>query len=283
MNRVSITECFIKGKAKDESLCEDAIFVGKRFIAVIDGVTSKTSTTYEGKTTGKYASEVIIKEFEKLESVDELGVINPQQVLVLLDKAIRESVGTADLLPLQDYPRASVVFCDIDYAVIVSYGDCKCRIGDVVFDNEKRIDSVLSKKRSEVLIDCLNTGESIEKLRNDDPGRKAIKDDLLKQFVHENKSDDSFGYPVLNGCGINSKMLKVYDIEYGTPIILCTDGYPLIRRTLSESETVLNEILTEDPLLIGKNSYRFRTTKGLKKDANSFDDRAWIEFIITDE
>ena len=283
MRKISIIESLLRGKVNDNVLCEDAIFIGNRFVAVIDGVTSKRKLTYKGKTMGKYASEVLIKKFEKLEREKSKVVTDPEQLLNLLDRALNEFIGKFAQLSLEDYPRASIIFCDLDSMVVVSYGDCKCKIGDVVIENEKKIDYVLSNKRSKILVDCLSNGENIEKLRNNDLGRKAIRSELSKQYIYENKSECYFGYPVLNGCGINKNMIKVYDVKYGIPIILCSDGYPLIRDTLRESEEILNMILKADPLLIGENSFGYNTTKGLEKGAISFDDRAWIKFIVTDE
>lgn len=283
MKQVTIIEHFIKGKAKDENLCEDALYVGPRFLAVIDGVTSKTKKTYDGKTTGRYAAEVIQKELARIEQEERPEDTNPQQVLYRLDQALRQSVGTEDAIPLPDYPRAAIIFCDLWYQVIVSYGDCKCKIGNQVFDHEKRIDEELSYKRAGVLIDCISHGESQEDLRKNDPGRAAIQADLIEQFTHENQSGDDYGYPVLNGCGMNRNMMQVHDLPYDTPVILCTDGYPVLENTLQESEAALSKLLMEDPLLMGKNSMDFRTTKAFKEGMESFDDRAWIKFVVTDE
>ena len=283
MKQVSIIERFIKGKTKDEDLCEDGLFVGDRFIAVIDGVTAKTKTTYEGKTTGRYASEVLQKELARIEQEERVESTKPEQILSLLDQALKMSVGSTRPIPLPDYPRAAIIFCDLCRQVVVSYGDCKCKIGDFVADHEKKIDVDLSEKRSKVLLECLWKGESVEALRTDDMGRKAILQDLLEQFNHENKSGDIYGYPVLNGCGINRDMIQVYDLPCDTPVILCSDGYPVQKNTLLESEEVLDSILEEDPLLIGKNPFGYRATKAYKEGADSFDDRAWIKFIVTDE
>jgi len=59
----------------------------------------------------------------------------------------------------------------------------------------------------------------------------------------------------------------------GESLILASDGYPKLFSTLHESENYLRFILKEDPLC-----YKlYKSTKGLKKGAVSFDDRAFIK------
>lgn len=63
---MKVVEHFIKGK-KGLEKCEDALFISEHFVAVIDGVTSKSDFTYNGKTTGKLAAELIKEQLECLE------------------------------------------------------------------------------------------------------------------------------------------------------------------------------------------------------------------------
>ena len=115
-------------------------------------------------------------------------------------------------------------------------------------------------------------------LRLLDPGREAITEALKEQFVHGNISvvQDPYCYPVLNGKGIEESLIREYPVYNGTSVILCSDGYPMVCATLEESERVLKELLSEDPLLIGNNKLNFMSTKGCKPDEESFDDRAWV-------
>lgn len=52
--------------------------------------------------------------------------------------------------------------------------------------------------RAEVLEAYVQKGYSIEVLRKNDVGRAAIQENLLNQFLYENKKE-KLGYPVLNG------------------------------------------------------------------------------------
>ena len=80
-----------------------------------------------------------------------------------------------------------------------------------------------------------------------DPGRTAIQENLKLQMSFEN-INVPFGYPVLNGQGIEPSMIKVYPVKPGDEILLASDGYPVLGRTLEESEKELQRILKEDPL-----------------------------------
>ena len=175
-----ISEYFLCGKYGDEEKCEDAIYVGDRFVAVIDGVTSQGICGK--KTTGRIAAERLLDAFEKLDE-DE-----PFHMLEKLDRAL---TGKERL-------RASVIIYDRKNRVVISYGDCRCRIGDTVHSEEKRIDVELSLKRAEVIKTLLASGEeTIDSLREHDRGRDAILPEIEKQCIHENRSDDPYGYPAL--------------------------------------------------------------------------------------
>ena len=60
-----IKEYFTRGKV-DDLKNEDGIFIGHGIIAVIDGVTSKTSNLYKGQKSGKIAKDIILKALENL-------------------------------------------------------------------------------------------------------------------------------------------------------------------------------------------------------------------------
>ena len=97
----------------------------------------------------------------------------------------------------------------------------------------------------------------------------------MEQFQYENKNVE-YGYPVLNGQGINPYFINTYKIKPNTTFILASDGYPKVENTLEESEKALQRLLWEDPLCI----YEHKATKGLKERNVSFDDRAYCKVII---
>ena len=58
MNNISIIEVFCKGKSANK-VCEDLYAISDSFVAVIDGVTSKSDFLVNGKTTGRLAAGII--------------------------------------------------------------------------------------------------------------------------------------------------------------------------------------------------------------------------------
>ena len=85
---------------------------------------------------------------------------------------------------------------------------------------------------------------SMDELIINDIGRDAILENLLKQFTYENKKE-KYGYPILNGMGIEEEMLCIYKVKNGDEIILASDGYPQLGRSLEESEAKLQRIINE--------------------------------------
>ena len=144
---MTVSECFLRGKTGLDDSCEDGVFCGTRFAAVVDSVTSKGKRRYKGKTSGRYAMEVILDTFAQLDHAKEKDTKKPSQILSKLDAALKNVHSEYSDLEDEDYLRASVVFFD-RLNKIVSYGDCKYRIGDTVHDEVKKIDKELAKKRS---------------------------------------------------------------------------------------------------------------------------------------
>ena len=285
---MKIIEQFIKGKENDPKTCEDGLFTGNFMAAVIDGVTPKSNYLWQGKTSGCYARVILLDFLEKL-SKAELKSLTPEGFFSLLDRQLNIASGippekaavkgsdSPSLLQITDYPRASIILYNDICHEIWSYGDCQCAINGRVYTHEKEIDRLNAGLRAFYLEYELQRGKTMEELANTspDPGRTAIQENLKLQMDFENK-DIPFGYPVLNGQGIEPFMIKVYPVKPGDEILLASDGYPVLRGTLEESEKELQRILDEDPLCFRI----YRSTKGKKSCNISFDDRAYCRILV---
>ena len=75
----------------------------------------------------------------------------------------------------------------------------------------------------------------------------------------------------MDGFEIDMNQVIVVPIE-ADEIILASDGYPNLFDTLKESEFFLKKVINEDPMLIRL----FKSTKGVQKGQDSFDDRAYV-------
>lgn len=266
-----IIEHFLCGKENNPETCEDGLVIGESLIAIIDGVTSKGERLWNGKKSGCYAKD-ILKQYLKQDVVRQDAVT----LLRNLDRILKEAVQCVEKkLPSEEYPRAAVLIYNDIYKEIWSYGDCQCKINGILYANSKKIDTMNSELRAYFLEYALMHGATLEGIAENDVGRKGIQNNLLMQFAFENVPGE-FGYPILNGMGIEESMIIKYPVKTGDRVVLASDGYPVLGDTLDESERELNRVLKEDPLCFRL----YQSTKGVKKGNISFDDRAFCRLEI---
>ena len=269
---MQIIETFLCGKENNPKTCEDGVFIGEYLVAVIDGVTAKGQHLWEGHKSGYYAKEMLL-EYLGRKHVEKL---TPLELLKNLDEVLKDAVAESkELLQPEEYPRASIIIYNDYYKEIWNYGDCQCSINGIIHTHTKEIDEINAQLRAARLEEALKNGSTIEELAINDIGRDAIRENLLKQFTYENKKE-KYGYPVLNGMGIEPELLRIYKVKNGDEIILASDGYPKLRSNLEESEAELQKIITEDPLCFRL----FPSTKGIKAGNISFDDRAFCRIFL---
>ena len=149
-------------------------------------------------------------------------------------------------------------------------------INGVAKTHAKEVDDLFSSVRAFVIAAYLKQGGDPDALYEHDVGREAVLPFLKVQSLFAN-SDEPFGYPVLNGTGINQGQTVIYSLQAGDHVVLASDGYPKLFPTLTESEENLQRILATDPLSIGEN----RETKLKVKGNLSFDDRSYLSFYVT--
>ncbi len=65
-------------------------------------------------------------------------------------------------------------------------------------------------------------------------------------------------------------------VEASHSVVLASDGYPILKATLQESEESLARHLADDP----QNIKEYVATKGLVEGNLSFDDRAYVRLTI---
>lgn len=270
-----IIESFISSKYEDQALCEDGLIINSNVIAVIDGVTAKSTYKWNGKSSGRYAMEIIEKALEKGVSTQ-----SPLAFFSALNQILRHAVQQHPECSIEDRPRASVIAYVVGKQEIWSYGDCRCIVGDEYFSHEKKIDIALSNKRAAIIEERLADSNTYFDLQQHDFGREAIMDDLMHQFKYENVhylvDGCDYGYPVLNGGDICEDMITVHKVPKGAMTVLASDGYPVLKRTLRDSEVELERIIKCDPLCFKV----YKSTKGLSPECVSFDDRTYIRFEI---
>ena len=264
---MKIYEQFIKGKKNNQALCEDMLFVSEDFVAVVDGVTSKSDMLFDGKTGGRAAAEKICEAIKRFPA--DISIKNAMELLTEGVKSLYTdgaSFGSA---------AASVIIYSEHRKEIWSVGDCQCYVNDIFYSHEKEIDAIASSVRALVLEMARSEGLSDAELLQNDVGREFILPILKKQQTFAN-SGGKFSYGVINGAKILEEDMVVHKANVGDEIVLASDGYPRLMKTLAESEALLAEELKNNPLC----DKGFQSTKGLQKDSLSFDDRAYIKFRV---
>lgn len=268
---VRLIESFVQGKAGDPVLCEDLIIQTSHYYAVIDGVTSKSDRLFNGRKGGRYAAECVAQTIVLLN-----GRETAEEAFAKIDRALKSI--NADARDVSERVQACAVIYSNTRKEIWNYGDCSLMINGEAVYHTKKVDTLLAGLRAFVIGAYLEKGGDPQALYENDVGRAAILPFLKEQSLFSN-TDGEFGYPVLDGSGIRAEYLRIYPVKQGDCVILASDGYPKLFATLEESEAYLQEILKKDPLAFRENPQ----TKMIAKDALSYDDRAYLSFIIGEE
>ncbi len=271
---MKIVEQFVQGKTQNPDECEDGIFVNEYFVAVVDGASSKTQKLYDGKKTGRIARDVVLSALaEVVPDVDARALMHRLNSAVY---AWYESQGIVNMVSAQPFERcsASVAVYSVHAHELWMVSDCHALVDGVHIQNTKHIDAVSDEARAAFLEAELRKGVTIESLRQHDTGREFIRPLLDRQNYFQNVDGGSvFDYEVIDGFFTDSQPIKIVPIAVGAKeVVIATDGYPELKRTLDASEAALTTVLRDDPLLFKTH----RSPKGYMQGNNSYDDRAYV-------
>lgn len=271
---MEIIEKFIKGKVSAE-LCEDMSFISEHFVAVIDGVTSKSTFSYEGKSTGKLAAEII---YAVLHDLPKEATVH--QFIAAVNKEIEafyEKVNFPYAKEKQGLQAVCAVYSDY-YRQIWLIGDCQSRVDQICYMNPKLSDDILAEMRC-LALNIVREEDRVRFAAADvqKMARDLIEPWILRATIFANNADTAYGYSVINGQEIPESLIKIISLDSNAhEIVLTSDGYPEVKSTLAESEAYLQKILKEDQ----ECCKLYHSTKGVKNGCYSFDDRTYIRFSI---
>ena len=270
---VKIIESFIKGKKNNKELCEDGLVITENYISIIDGVTSKGNTLWQNMTSGVYVKKLLINAINNMSPN-----LKAEDSILYLNTLIKEEYEKSNMYEyVKEHPeerlQANLIVFNISKNEIWMWGDCQALINKKLYHKEKKIDKILSEARSLLLE--LKNGKTVEDIIKNDTGRKYILP-LLKQSIVYNNTIGEYGCNVLDGFEIMPKSVIKIKVKENDEIVLASDGYPVLKNSLKESEEKLLEILEKDPLLINI----YKSTKGLQQGNISYDDRTYIKFVV---
>ena len=262
----TVVETFVKGKCPEVE-CEDFVVVGPRFIGVVDGSSKKPWT--RGPSGGSVAESVR----DVLESVrSEIPFLEVVEMLT------REAASRYDETSIDRELRSCATVAVYDVVET-----CVWRLGDpaVLFDGMPSKDvsereRSVAVKRAGRIRRALDEGASVDSIREFDPGRIAIEDDLRILARSRNAVVDG-SFAAVDGMMIPVSLVEcLRPTDIRTEIVIASDGYPDPRGTLIDSESALSSRLARDPLMIEDPAQ----TKGVGRGCESFDDRSYVRLRL---
>ena len=265
-----MTECFTEGKAKQPTLNQDAFVITEDFIAVIDGASS--AMPFDGVPGGLCAKNILAEGVGRLDRK-----VSGFEAICELNALLREAQEPYPFAQNDPARRmmASIVMYSAHAKQVWSYGDCSYMVNGKEYRFDKKIDTLNACVRSFVNQAEMVLGRSEGQLLEDDTGARYIADLLNYQPLFANKSGE-FGYPILDGFELREDFFVSVAVRHGDTVVLATDGYPVLRPTLAESERLLKDIVERDPLMVGKN----RSVIGVYSGLGNFDDRTFVKFLV---
>ena len=279
---MKVIERCCRGKHADQTLNEDGLFVGDAFAAVVDGVTGKSVRRPWRPSGGVMAKDLMLDVLAGLPS--DAGM---REVQRSVDERFREAYRTHPLgssfferEPLERLQANAVVYGAARGEAWL-FGDCQIMVNGVQTPTLKRVDELLGELRSfaaqGLQLRALRKGEGASPAPSepsDDPAREMILPFLRLQSQFANRRGE-YGYFVFDGFTDPAYPIRVVPIRPGDEVVLASDGYPLLRPTLADSERELERLRREDPQLI----HEYCSTKGFTAGLASFDDRTYLRFI----
>ena len=272
MSNMEIIETFRKGKSP-EKVCEDLYAITDSFVAVIDGVTSKSDFRSNGKTTGRLAAEIIKSVIQTM----------PRDITL---KGFLAAVNEHFTRMCDEYPylknnrdkgmqAVCAIYSDY-YREIWMIGDCQVMVDGREYRNNKPSDEILSNMRS-LVISCMRSDHTEQESM--DAARSIVLPWILESTKFANRADSPYGFALINGEEIPDSLIRKIALDsLDHEIILASDGYPFLKNTLAESEHCLKQTMLTDPACC-----TFLSTKALCKCDDSFDDRTYIRFVISNQ
>lgn len=274
--KITILEHFKQAKTGIAEDNGDDYYFNDDFVVLIDSVTSK-SEIWKSKQVGALTSKLIFSVMQTIQKDAKL-----EEILKNMEDTFRKFYvenNIFDIVAKFPYDRISstAIIYSRFYHEIWMIGDCQCLVDGILYKNELALDRLTSEFRSVFLEIELMAGKSIAELQERDIGRELILPILKREAYYANHPSSKYAYSVIDGFPVNLNLVKRIKVpERKVTIIFASDGYPVLKDTLQDTERELNRILTEDPLCFRIN----KSTKGLNKNLVSYDDRSYLKFVV---
>ncbi len=262
-----IIEQFTCGKYTDNHYSEDRLVIGENCYGVIDG--------FRGP---DYRDTNFIQDSVERARIL-LMAVNEQTTLIDLVGALTNMIAERK----KHYNHANMKYTggfsftcySFPHQQIWRVGDCQFRFGKKTYLNETEIEIISARQRAVNLHSLLLENPDIKTLMASKAYEHSFAPFFKPLLDFANHENHPLGFGEINGFKVPRKFIETIDVPDSIgEIIIASDGYPLLKDTLEESETTLAKLLTQDPLCISENI----ASKGLTLDQVSFDDRTYLRF-----
>ncbi|PJM77694.1 hypothetical protein [Bifidobacterium felsineum] len=275
-----IIEQFCQGKRSDQSRNEDGLIVTDGFAAVVDGVTSKSIRHLWQPSGGVVAKSLALETIAKMSATSTMR--ETQQAIDARFQQAYHERDYYDILTREPIERlqANTVIYSAYHREAWLFGDCQIMVNGQQIPTVKRVDELLGELRAFTALalrkqqSSASTAEAGSALNSSDPARDMILPFLRLQSRFANVRGP-YGYFVFDGFTDPTYPIRTVPVNPGDEVALASDGYPILRPTLSASESELQRLKRDDPELINE----YQSTKGFVKGYDSFDDRTYLRFI----
>lgn len=272
----TVVESYTHAKTGRDEDNEDRIVTVPGFAAVIDGMTPQDKSLYSGVSPAlictERLSECIGRFAQEISCYDAVTALTDCIADYYREHHIIENVS--------NHPHkrmgANIILYSDHRKEVWFVGDCQCSIDGVVTTNEKLVDQLMTDMRITILKSYLET-RNVEDLYEKDFSTLHIQPFLRQQYHHQNNQTDSpLAYTVIDGFPVIRDQVKVINVKEAKDVILASDGYPVLKEDLAQTEAALAHLLKNDPLCY----FLKPNTKGLEKGKDSFDDRAFLRMKV---
>lgn len=268
------------GKHKnDPSLNEDGYVVTENTFAVIDGSAPRVDLKFEGKSSAKFAANVVKNVF-----LTTAPSINGKELVAAITKELNKEIDRADIRDIitknrEACPAALFTSARIveDRIIITALGDVSCRInGKVIHTCYFKTEELMTIKRIKAMRKAKDKNPSISDEELQKVGRLAIQEDLNHQVRNYfNNPDSELGLGIINGESVPDKFIKTYtfDLKDIRTLELFSDGYFILPKVaeIESWEKAFFKGEKEDPLRWSK----YPAVKGIMQGMYS-DDRTIV-------
>lgn len=174
MRKIIKMESTSIGKTRKKN--DDGLYVGENFVAVIDGVSSKSSIEIEGRKVN--IADIIVEAIKKIDRWNAptyAKTMNIEEFTRAINMYIKKFCGLHNVSLTENKLEATAAIYSKYYNQIWLVGDCRAVYDGKTIDNELKADDLYAEIRYEIIKSLLKHGYTEKDIFKDDISKEIIK------------------------------------------------------------------------------------------------------------